>query len=89
MSERSSPLDLEKTYLGHQMTARIELDGSVTWSGKTYHSVSQAAAEARASIIGNAPDGKLPHTNGWVFWRFRDDTGRLHPIDVLRAAAEQ
>jgi hypothetical protein len=85
MSARSSPLELEKTYLGNRMTARIEVDGRVTWDGKTFDSVSQAAAEARKSVIGNAPDGRLPHTNGWVFWQFRDAQGKLQPIDVLRA----
>ena len=42
-----------------------------------------------ALFAGTAPDGKLPHTNGWVFWRFRDDQGRLQPIDKLRTATEQ
>jgi hypothetical protein len=86
MSQRAAqgPLELEKVYNGHQLTARVERDGRVTWGGRTYDSLSTAAGAARASIIGVPPGRKYPQTNGWVFWSFRDADGRLKPMDVLR-----
>jgi Restriction Enzyme Adenine Methylase Associated/Type I restriction enzyme R protein N terminus (HSDR_N) len=78
------PLELKKTYKGRELSARVESDGRVTCLGKTYDSLSTSAAMARFSIIG-APHGrKYPQTNGWVFWRFVDENGRVKPIDVLR-----
>jgi hypothetical protein len=78
------PLDLEKTYLGHYITARIEADGRITFASDTYDSLSTAAGVARASIIGAPPGRKYPQTNGWIFWRFRDQDGQVRPLDVLR-----
>jgi hypothetical protein len=78
------PLDLEKTYLGHHIAARIEADGRITFAGDTYDSLSTAAGVARASIIGAPPGRKYPQTNGWIFWRFRDQDGKLRPLDILR-----
>jgi hypothetical protein len=85
MRSRSGVLELEKTYKGHHLTARVELDGRVVWSGKTFDSLSTAAGEARASIIGIPHGRKRPQTNGWTFWRFRNAQGQLQPVDVLRA----
>jgi hypothetical protein len=62
MSQRSSPLELEKTYLGHRMTAHVGLDGRVTWNGTTYDSLSTAAGDARASITGK-PSGPQATAN--------------------------
>jgi len=78
------PLDIETTYKGHQLTARIEADGNVTWNGTTYESLSIAGAMARKSIVGAPPGREFPPTNGWTFWRFRDSDGRLALVDVLR-----
>ena len=78
------PLDLETTYKGNQLTARIEADGSVTWNGATYDSLSIAGGMARKSIVGAPPGREYPPTNGWTFWRFRDADGRLASVDALR-----
>jgi hypothetical protein len=78
------PLDLEKTYLGHRLTARVEADGSVAFGGQRYDSLSTAGGVARASVPGAPSDRDYPQTNGWIFWRFRDTDGRLKPIDDLR-----
>ena len=64
------PLDIETTYKGHQLTARIEADGNVTWNGATCDSLSSAGGMARKSIVGAPPDREYPPTNGWTFWRF-------------------
>lgn len=78
------PLEIETTYKGHRLTARIEADGTVLWDGAVFDSLSTAAGMARKSIIGAPPGREYPQTNGWGFWRFRDSDGRLVPVDELR-----
>jgi len=78
------PLDLMTTYRGHQLTARIEADATVTWNGSAYDSLSTAGGMARKSIVGAPPGREYPRTNGWTFWRFRDADGQLVIVDVLR-----
>jgi hypothetical protein len=78
------PLDIETTYKGHRLVARIEANGSVTWDGTAYDSISIAGAMARKSIVGAPPGREYPPTNGWTFWRFKDSDGRLAFVDALR-----
>jgi hypothetical protein len=78
------PLDIEVTYKGQRLTARIEPAGNVTWNGTTYDSLSIAGAMAKKSIVGAPPGREFPPTNGWTFWRFKDSDGRLAFVDVLR-----
>jgi len=78
------PLDIEVTYKGQRLTARIEPDGNVTWNGATYDSLSIAGGMARKSIVGAPPGREYPPTNGWTFWRFHDSDGRLAFVDALR-----
>ena len=78
------PLDLETTYKGHKLAARIEADLTVTWNGTTYDSLSIAGGMARKSIVGAPPGREYPQTNGWTFWRFRDTDGNLAFVDALR-----
>ena len=78
------PLDIETRYKGHTLRAVIEADGSVTWDGTRYESLSLAGGMARKSIVGAPPGREYPPTNGWTFWRFRDADGHLAFVDVLR-----
>jgi hypothetical protein len=78
------PLDLETTYKGQHLTARIEAGGIVTWNATTYDSLSTAGGMARKSVIGAPPGHEYPQTNGWTFWCFRDADGTLVPLDRLR-----
>jgi hypothetical protein len=78
------PIELEKTYKGRHLTARVESDGSVTCLGQTYDSLSMAAAMARFSIIGAPRSRKYPQTNGWTFWHVRNEQGEIVPVDVFR-----
>ena len=75
------PLDLHRTYLGQALSARIETDGSVTFQGKSFRSLSAAsqAAQIAASVT-----RKSPSSNGWTFWKFTDADGQVKSIDVLR-----
>jgi hypothetical protein len=78
------PLSLEKSYKGHRLTARLEADGRITCLGRIINSLSASAGVARASIIGAPPGREFPATNGWVFWKFRDEDGGVKNLDVLR-----
>lgn len=76
-----APLKLEKTYRGEKVTARVEADGSVTFRGKRYGSLSTAGGAARAAVLKLE---HLPATNGWDFWRYRDEQGNSLPLAALR-----
>jgi hypothetical protein len=78
------PLALETTYKARKLTARVEPDGSVTWDGTNFSSLSTAAGMARKSIIGAPPGREYPQTNGWTFWRYRRADGSLGFLDELR-----
>ena len=80
-----APLELERTYKGAKLTATVEQDGTVTFGGASYDSLSTAGGMARRSVIG-APEGRpYPQTNGWTFWQFRDPkSGNLRDMDSLR-----
>jgi predicted type IV restriction endonuclease len=79
------PLELERTYKGVKLAAVIERDGTITFGGASYDSLSTAGGVARKSVIG-APKGRpYPQTNGWTFWQFRDaKTGKLRDMDSMR-----
>jgi len=73
------PLELTKTYKGKLVTASVEADGTVTYNGQSYSSLSTAASAARQTVL-----GRPVNTNGWNFWRFRDTDGRVKQVDELR-----
>jgi len=79
------PFRLEARYKSQLLTASIESNGTVTFNGVTYDSLSVAAGYARSSVKGPPSDGsKFWSTNGWVFWQFRDAAGHLNKVDALR-----
>jgi len=78
------PFKLEYRYKGHDLSATVQPDGSVTFQGQAFSSLSSAGGMARKSIVGAPPNRKYPPTNGWTFWRYRDEQGQLHMIDALR-----
>ncbi|QDU66261.1 type I restriction enzyme HsdR N-terminal domain-containing protein [Engelhardtia mirabilis] len=80
----AAPLELKRTYKGKELRARVEADGAVTIGRERFQSLSQAAAAARASVVGMGKDGKLPATNGWDFWRCPGTTGKVGPIGNWR-----
>jgi hypothetical protein len=80
----SPPVKLTCRYKGRDLEARIVKAGDVECLGERYQSLSLAGGAARASIIGRRPDGGLPPTNGWAFWRVRAADGKLRPIDHAR-----
>jgi hypothetical protein len=77
------PLEIEATYKGQRLTARIEAGGTVTWNGTAYATLSIAGGMAKKSV--GAPSGRdYPSTNGWTFWWFKDSDGQLVLVDLLR-----
>jgi hypothetical protein len=75
------PVDLYRRYKGHDLTARIDRDGRVSFGGAMYASLSMAGQAARRSVIGQ---NQRAQTNGWTFWRFRDENGELRELGSLR-----
>lgn len=79
------PLALQTDYLGKQLNATIQSDGTVLFDGKAYSSPSTAAGVARATVKKPTSGRKYPQTNGWTFWKYRDPkTGNLLTIDMIR-----
>jgi len=76
----SPPVAIERRYKGRALDATIEREGSVAFAGKAYDSLSQAAAAARATVIGPTKDGRLPATNGWEFWKLRGANATLDSV---------
>jgi hypothetical protein len=74
-----TPLTLRKRYLGHDLEAELQHDGSVRYNGVSYTSCSTAADEARREIIGGTP-----HTNGWDFWQYEGGDGKMLKLDAAR-----
>jgi len=74
------PLELEATFHGRRLTATVQDDGLVEFSGSRYTSLSTAGAEAKRTVI-----GRPLATNGWDFWLCRDVNGHLGPISILRS----
>ena len=81
-----APMELEAKYHGVCLTALVQSDGTISFNGEVYGTLSTAAGYARNSVIGPPKDHrKWWQTNGWVFWRYRDtETGEILAIDHLR-----
>ena len=79
------PLEIERSYKGVKLTATIQGDGSVSFDGQSYDSLSTAGGMARKSVVG-APEGRpYRQTNGWTFWQYRDPTtGKPRDMDSVR-----
>ena len=66
------PVKLFKKYKGQDMEATLLFDGSVKFQGSTYSSCSAAAEAARRTVT-----GRKMNTNGWRFWQYRDEQGKI------------
>lgn len=80
-----TPLQLERDYKGVKLAALIQPDGTVSFGGEVYDSLSTAGGMARKTVIGAPPNRPYPQTNGWTFWQFRDpQTGHIRDVASLR-----
>ena len=75
------PLKLTVRYKGQQLEADLLPDGTVNFQGTKYDTCSGAARFARSIVT-----GRKMSTNGWAFWRYRDQQGNLVPLDAARQA---
>ena len=73
------PLKLTTRYKGKDLEAELLSDGAVRFQGKTYKTCSTAADFARGTIT-----GRRMNTNGWVFWHYRNQDGKVVPLDDAR-----
>src|SRR5207253_8459609 len=85
------PLRIEHEFEGVTLRATITTDGNIRFNGRVYGALrsngtplSTAAGVALATVRDPPPGRRLVPADGWLFWRFRSEDGRLLAIDVLR-----
>lgn len=76
-----APLALERTYKGQTLRATLSMDGRILVGSQAFDSFSAAGGRAMQIVLG-CP--KPPACPGWDFWRYRDQHGKLVPVDALR-----
>ena len=76
-----APLALERTYKGQTLRATLSADGRIVHGKEVFDSLSAAGGRAMQSVLGGPTP---PACNGWDFWNFRDQSGKLAPIGTLR-----
>jgi hypothetical protein len=67
----SPHLKLFRKYKGQMVEAELLPDGQIVFQGTAYTSCSEAGVVARAHIT-----GQRMSTNGWMFWQYKDSTGK-------------
>jgi predicted type IV restriction endonuclease len=75
----STPLELSAEYRGQTLKARLLADGAVLFRGKRHKSPSGAASHAKGTISGRP----MP-TDGWAFWHYKNQDGKLVRLDTAR-----
>lgn len=79
------PFPIFVRYKGVGFKAKIDQDGFVFLNGKRYTSLSISGGIVRATVSGKPADG-LPYrrVNGWTFWKCKDSSGQIKPLNELR-----
>jgi hypothetical protein len=75
----SPPIRLFRKYKGRMMEATLLADGSVEFLGQRYASCSTAAETARSTVT-----GRPMNTNGWGFWQYADENGKILTLSDAR-----
>jgi hypothetical protein len=65
---------IRATWKGKTYKAWVSSAGSIKFDGQTFYSPSAAGQAVRGGR----------HTNGWVFWRFKDTNGRIKKLSAVR-----
>ena len=78
------PVELETTYRGVKVRARIESDASILVNGQRTNSPSTAANIVRETVLKAQGRSGTVNTNGWVFWSFTDQSGASRPLAAVR-----
>jgi hypothetical protein len=80
-----APIRIFASYRGKECSATVEADGTVTFEGESFGSLSLAGGRARTPMFKGRKRGKYPATNGWTFWRVVDPvTKQPMLLDALR-----
>lgn len=70
---------------GTVVEATVEMDGTITYQGKTFNSPSVAAGHAITATTGfTTPGRSYASVNGWAFWRVADVTGQWRSLKEVR-----
>ena len=80
----SVPFSIIREYKGLQLSGQVLGGQKIRVHDLEFESLSTAAGFARAYALGTQLSGKYPATNGWDFWRFREEDGRTRALDILR-----
>jgi predicted type IV restriction endonuclease len=73
------PLKLSRRYKGHDLEAELMPDGTVVFQGKHFRTLSAAASFAGSTVI-----GRRINTDGWLFWRYCAEDGKMVPLNMAR-----
>ena len=78
----SPPLKIVHDYGGRLLQAEVGMKGSVQIGDRDFATLSSAAVVAiNESGMNTRP---VKAINGWVFWKFEGDDGRLCSLETLR-----
>lgn len=70
---------------GFNYEATVEADGSITFKGESYSSLSTAGIAACQDSYTKLEVEQTASVNGWVFWHYQDANGKRKPLSDLRA----
>ena len=73
------PGKLTREYKGINLQADLLPSGAVRFKGESYKTCSAAADVARSTVT-----GKKMYTNGWSFWHYVNENGKLVRLDTAR-----
>ena len=76
-----APVQLKARYKGHDLKAQLLADGRVEFDGKPYRFCSGAAVGALKKLT-----GKKLSVDGWGFWQYTNEDGKLVPLKAARQA---
>ncbi|MBF0612028.1 MAG: type I restriction enzyme HsdR N-terminal domain-containing protein [Magnetococcales bacterium] len=71
-----APVKLEAEHKKQTHLAQVEPDGTITFNGQSYKTLSGAG-------------DTVVLCNGWTFWKYRDQNGQLKNLDELRKSLEK
>jgi hypothetical protein len=73
------PVQLTSSYKGHELQAQLCEDGAIVFREKKFWKATPAAHSAQIAATGQeAP------VDGWKFWRYQDENGVFHLLEVAK-----
>ena len=70
-----------------QYPATLKSDGKIDFDGESYR-YPVTAARAVRRLVEQSEDAIPEKTGGWLYWHFKDGTGKWFQIEELRLQAE-